>query len=211
MVPEQDWATGLGIDLTDDDCYEAMRAIPGYLDISLEDFREIYRLALTHAAGRLTGGLKAGDLMEPVILTLTPDQGLGQAVRALAGMQLKGAPVVDGAGRPVGMLSETDVLRHLGVRTWLGLLVQHLDGDLGLELCCRGALVGGLMTAPAVVVTAEAGVMEVLATFRTHPGRRMPVVDPGDGHVLGILARKALLHRLGPSAEVGWASSELGP
>ena len=101
----------LGVDLTDDDCYEAMREIPGYLDISLEDFREVYRLALAHAAGRLTGGLTAGDLMEPVTLTLTPDQPLDQAVRSLAGMGLKGAPVVDGSGRPVGMLSETDVLR----------------------------------------------------------------------------------------------------
>jgi CBS domain-containing membrane protein len=196
MVSERDWARDLGVDLTDDDCYEAMRAIPGYLDISLEDFRELYRLALAHAAGRLTGGLRADDLMEPVTLTLTPEQGLDQAVRSLAGMRLKGAPVVDGAGCPVGMLSETDVLRHLGGTTWLGLLVQHLDGDLGLELCCRGALVGHLMTAPAVVVTAEAGVMEVLGTFRTHPGRRMPVVDPGDGRVLGILARKDLMHRL---------------
>jgi CBS-domain-containing membrane protein len=186
----------LGVDLTDEDCYEAMRATPGYLDISLEDFREIYRLALTHAAGRLTGGLRAGDLMEPVILTLTPDQCLAPAVRSLARLRLKGAPVVDGAGRPLGMLSETDVLRHLGVTTWLGLLVQHLDGDRGLELCCREALVRDVMTAPAVVVTAAAGVMEVLARFRTHPGRRMPVVDHGDGRVLGILARKVLMHRL---------------
>jgi len=66
------------------------------------------------------------------------------------------------------------------------------------------------MTAPAVVVPAAAGVMEVLARFRTHKGRRMPVVDPGDGRVLGILARKALMHRLGPSAEAGWGSAELG-
>ena len=56
------------------------------------------------------------------------------------------------------------------------------------------------MTAPVVVVTAGAGVMEVLAAFRTHSGRRMPVVDAGDGRVLGILARKALMHRLGSGA-----------
>ena len=82
MVPDRDWARGLGVDLTDDDCYEAMRAIPGYLDISLEDFREVYRLALAHAAGRLTGGLTAGDLMEPVTLTLSarPAPGPGRPV-----------------------------------------------------------------------------------------------------------------------------------
>lgn len=196
MVPEQNWAQSLGVALTDEDCYEAMQEIPGYLDISLEDFREVYRLALAHAAGRLTGGLAAGDLMTPITVTLRPDQPLDQAVRTLAGQGLKGAPVVDEADRPVGMLSEADVLGHLGVATWLGLLVKHLDGDLGLDPCCRGALVQDWMTTPVVVVTAEAGVLEVLAAFRTHPGRRMPVVDAVDGRVLGILARKALIHKL---------------
>jgi len=34
-----------GIDLKDEDIYEAMRAIPGYLDITPGDFKEVYRLA----------------------------------------------------------------------------------------------------------------------------------------------------------------------
>lgn len=40
-------------ELTDEDILEAMRGIPGYIDISTEDFRQIYRLAWRHALQRL--------------------------------------------------------------------------------------------------------------------------------------------------------------
>lgn len=40
-------------ELTDEDILDAMRHIPGYLDISTEDFRVIYHLAWRHAVARL--------------------------------------------------------------------------------------------------------------------------------------------------------------
>lgn len=40
-------------ELTDDDIIDAMMQIPGYLDISTEDFRTIYHLAWRHAVARL--------------------------------------------------------------------------------------------------------------------------------------------------------------
>jgi CBS domain-containing membrane protein len=40
-------------ELTDEDILDAMRHIPGYLDISTEDFRIIYHLAWRHAVARL--------------------------------------------------------------------------------------------------------------------------------------------------------------
>ena len=39
--------------LTDEDILDAMAHIPGYLDISTEDFRVIYHLAWQHAVARL--------------------------------------------------------------------------------------------------------------------------------------------------------------
>lgn len=187
---------GFGIELTDEDCYDAMQRIPGYLDISLEDFREVYRLALDHATERLLGGVRARDLMAPRPLALSPDLPLDQAVRELAAQRLKGAPVVDGAGRVIGMLSETDLLRRLGAGTCLGLLVRHLDGDAALDRCCHEGRVRDLMTAPAVCIAADAVIQDIATAFRAHPGRRMPVVD-AKGRLLGMLARKDLLGRLG--------------
>lgn len=40
-------------ELTDEDILDAMRQVPGYLDISTEDFRIIYHLAWHHAVKRL--------------------------------------------------------------------------------------------------------------------------------------------------------------
>ena len=40
-------------ELTDEDILDAMQHIPGYLDISTEDFRTIYHLAWRHAVARL--------------------------------------------------------------------------------------------------------------------------------------------------------------
>ncbi len=47
-------------ELTDEDILDAMRHIPGSLDISTEDFRVIYHLAWRHAVVRLRGRLISG-------------------------------------------------------------------------------------------------------------------------------------------------------
>jgi CBS domain-containing membrane protein len=41
------------LELTDEDILDAMQHVPGYLDISTEDFRTIYHLAWRHAVARL--------------------------------------------------------------------------------------------------------------------------------------------------------------
>lgn len=44
-------------DISDSDIYEAMREMSGYIDITLEDFREIYRHAYLHAHKKVTTGV----------------------------------------------------------------------------------------------------------------------------------------------------------
>lgn len=56
-MTEMDAMVELDIDhepeLTDEDILDAMQHVPGYLDISTEDFRVIYHLAWRHAVERL--------------------------------------------------------------------------------------------------------------------------------------------------------------
>jgi hypothetical protein len=47
-------------ELSDEDILDAMQHIPGYLDISTEDFRIIYHLAWQHAMERLQAGKGKG-------------------------------------------------------------------------------------------------------------------------------------------------------
>lgn len=48
------------IELSDEDILDAMQHIPGYLDISTEDFRIIYHLAWQHAMERLLARKEKG-------------------------------------------------------------------------------------------------------------------------------------------------------
>ena len=43
-----------GVELQDEDIFEAMKAISGYLDITPGDFKEVYQLAYRHALAQGT-------------------------------------------------------------------------------------------------------------------------------------------------------------
>lgn len=52
------------LELSDEDILDAMAHVPGYIDISTEDFRTIYHLAWRHALERLraaNGESEKGD------------------------------------------------------------------------------------------------------------------------------------------------------
>jgi CBS-domain-containing membrane protein len=183
-------------DLTESDVAEAMRDIPGYLDISPQDFREVYRASAAHALARLAGSPAAGSLMRTGGPALSPAQPLAVAVAQMAGAGVKSAAVVDAQGLVRGILSETDVLRHLGADSSLALLAR-LAGEPDLVgRCCAGTRVESVMTAPAETLGAAATLPAMTRAFARHPGRTMPVVDP-QGRLLGMLARKDLVRACG--------------
>ena len=54
----------------------------------------------------------AGELMSPNPQSLREDATLKEAVAFLVDRGVSGAPVIDEAGRPVGVLTQTDILVH---------------------------------------------------------------------------------------------------
>ena len=177
------------MDLADSDILDAMRHIPGYLDITTDDFRTIYHLAHRHAVGRLFGNFRAKNLMRAGMAPLHPDMPLDQAAKALVKSGYKALPVVDANGRVAGILTENDFLRRLEVDSFLQLLLNLLDEDFEFKHRCHETPVSKAMTSPVITVGKDAGFAETIAAFHRHEGRSMPVVD-SDGHLLGLLLRK---------------------
>lgn len=177
------------IELTDDDILDAMKHIPGYLDITTDDFRSIYHLAHHHALERIFVGVTAGRLMRSAITPLHPDTTLDIAARALADSGFKGLPVVDDRGYVIGMLTETDFLNRLKAKNFLELLLRMLEDSYEFTHNCHETPVSTAMTQPAVTVGRDAGSMEILDAFHHHGGRSMPVVS-ADGKLLGLLLRE---------------------
>ncbi|MBK1700503.1 HPP family protein [Thiococcus pfennigii] len=180
-------------ELTDEDVLDAMRRIPGYLDISTEDFRAIYQLARAHASERLFQQVSAGALMRIGVAPLRSEMPVGEAARALVMQDCKSLPVVDDAGQVVGILTETDLLRCLGVGSYLELLFDAVEHIPVIEEHCGQRSVTEVMTAPAITVREQDGFTAMMRAFRRHPGRTMPVVDAA-GRLRGMLLRKDFLH-----------------
>lgn len=181
------------LELTDEDILDAMQHIPGYLDISTEDFRLVYHFAHRHALQRVFKNLRAANLMRTEIEPLEPDLPLDQAAQVMAGQGLKSLPVVDEDNRVIGMLTETDFLRRLQADTFLELLLRLVADSGRFAHRCHETPVREIMTTPVVTLAADSGFMDVVSAFHTHEGRSMPVVGP-DGHLLGMLLRKDFLN-----------------
>lgn len=177
------------IELSDDDILDAMRHIPGYLDITTEDFRQIYHLAHRHALARMFGGITAERLMRAPVEPLHPDTTLDLAAKALADSGYKGLPVVDGNGGVIGMLTESDFLTRLKAKSFVELLLRMLDSSFELAHRCHETPVRAAMTQPAVTVRLDAGFAQIMEAFHSHGGRSMPVVNAA-GELAGLLLRK---------------------
>lgn len=177
------------LDLNDEDIIDAMQHISGYLDISTEDFRDIYHLAHRHASGRIFKNFKAETLIRKGIEPLHPGMHLDDAAKTIIRAGLKSLPVVDENGCVIGMLTETDYLRQLNVDTFLELLLGMLNEGFEFKHRCHETCVSEAMTTPAVTVNRGAGFQEVVSAFHLHEGRSTPVVD-SEGHLLGMLLRK---------------------
>jgi CBS domain-containing protein len=145
--------------------------------------------------------LTAADLMSRPVTALTPDMPLREAAGLLAREQLSGAPVVDAAGRCVGVLSATDFVRWAarggcaatprcsmppgGGPDWDAL-------DVGLF---PAETVGASMTADPVTVGRAAGVREVARVMLDAHVHRVGVVDRR-GRLVGLVSSTDLLAAL---------------
>jgi CBS-domain-containing membrane protein len=63
-----------------------------------------------HAARAKAGGVTAADLMTSPAVTIGPDEAVEHAVRLMQDRKVKRLPVIDQAGRLVGIISRSDVL-----------------------------------------------------------------------------------------------------
>ena len=180
-----------GIDFKEEDILEAMRAIPGYLDITPGDFKEVYRLAFQHALERLSREVTAAEIMTTDVVMVQPDTPLADVAAAMGRRGVSGVPVIDAGQKVVGVISEKDFLVRLGVaepRNFMNLLASCLMAKGCVALPIGYALAGDIMSSPAVTVGPETSVREIAALFTARGINRVVVTDPA-GRLLGLVSR----------------------
>ncbi len=133
-----------------------------------------------------------GDLMTRPVVQAPRDMPFKELVQLLTEHDVTAVPVVDGSGRPVGVVSEGDLLRKTsGQADPSGLLpVPHPEAWERAK--ARGAKAEELMSAPAVCARPEWTVVEAARVMSDGNIKRLPVVDE-TGKLLGIISRGDLL------------------
>ena len=180
-----------GLEIKEEDILEAMRAIPGYLDITPGDFKEVYRLAFAHALERLSRDVTAGEIMTTDVVTVKPDTPVAEAAAAMGRRGVSGVPVVDAEHKVVGMISEKDFLARMGVqdaRNFMSLVANCLMTKACVALPIGVALAGDLMSSPAVTVAPDTPVKDIAALLTQKAINRVAVTDPA-GRLLGLVSR----------------------
>ncbi len=180
-----------GLDLKEEDILEAMRSIPGYLDITPGDFKEIYRLAFQHALARLSREVSAAEIMTQDVVTVNPDTPVADVAAAMGRRGVSGLPVVDADNKVVGMISEKDFLSRMGVTeplNFMSLVAGCLKTKGCIALPIKQALARDLMSSPAVTVFPETPVRTIAATLTARCINRVAVTDPA-GRLLGLVSR----------------------
>ena len=133
--------------------------------------------------------IKVRDIMTPDPQRITPETPVQEVVRLLLTVTFTSVPVVDRAGRPLGIVTQGDLVYRAGLPLRLGLLAEAAPGhkDSALE-ALTGKQAEAVMTQPAVVISEDQRLTEAVDLMLRKDVKRLPVVDE-NGLLTGMLSR----------------------
>jgi CBS domain-containing protein len=132
---------------------------------------------------------KVRDIMTPAPQKVHPDTSLDQVARLLLSSTFTALPVVAGDDRPVGVISQGDLIYKAGLPLRLGLLAASDQGKVSSVLeALAPKQAREAMTTPAVTIEQDKLVTDAVHLMLKKKVKRLPVVDAG-GRLVGILSR----------------------
>src|SRR5262249_55682881 len=154
--------------------------------------------------------MRAADVMTTAVVTVAPNATVAVIAKLMLEKKISGVPVVDGAGKLVGIVSEGDLLRRVESETerkrprWLEIFASNTQ--LAAEYVkSHGRTAKDVMTRDVVSVAEATPLAEIADLLETKRIKRVPVVR--DGKLVGIVSRSNLLRAVasGAGASAGGA------
>ncbi|BCB95281.1 hypothetical protein JZK55_02030 [Dissulfurispira thermophila] len=189
--------TQKGLEISDEDIRAALREIKTYVDITEDDLKKIYSIALRHAKERLASKISVSDVMTKNVVTISKNADIHEASRLLSENGISGLPVVDDDNHVIGIITEADLLLMVGMRQGYTFkdIIRHLLGE-PLSGRKNGNKVEDVMTSPAMTTKADADIREVARILDERRIKRLPVVD-SENRLIGIISRADIVRAIG--------------
>ena len=137
--------------------------------------------------------MQAREMMSTPVITVTAEASLKEVAELMIARGVSGVPVVDGDGRPLGMISESDFLARDEFNRRSGVF-ERLGETLGSGTRQHGRTAADLMVAPLITARPDAQVRELAQLMATHAINRVPIVE--DGRIIGMVTRADVLRTL---------------
>jgi CBS domain-containing protein len=140
--------------------------------------------------------MRAHQIMTRPVITILPDAPITEAARIMLQRHISGLPVVDAAGKLVGIVSEGDFIRRseIGTQRRRGHFLKFILGpgqaatDFVQE---HGRRISEIMTRDLITVTEDTTLETIVSLMEKNKLKRLPVIRAG--RVVGIVSRANLL------------------
>jgi CBS domain-containing protein len=143
--------------------------------------------------------MRVRDVMTRNVISVGPHEPILQAAHSMLQNRISGLPVIDAAGKLVGIVSEGDFLRRGEIGTqrrrpkWFEFLLG--PGRLAAEYVhVSGKKVAEVMTTDPCTVSEDDSLETVVELMEQRRIKRLPVLR--DGRMIGIVSRANLMHAL---------------
>lgn len=146
----------------------------------------------------------AQDIMTSEVITISPEADITEAVKILLDKGINGLPVIDGEGRLVGILCQSDLVR-MQKSLPIPSLFTLLDGFVPLSSSAlldaevkriAASKVSDAMSTKVVTVAPDMTIDEIAALMVDKKFHTLPVMQ--DDKLLGIVGKKDVLKTLIP-------------
>lgn len=182
-----------------EDYERALQSMDTFMDIGVEDLMTLAERAQYFAGQRATESLKVSRIMSHPVRVVREQTTMSDAAHLMVTEHISGIPVVDDEARLVGILTEADFLRGLGVpahhpthNLWqtLELMFSHLAHHGELE--APEDPVADHMVRDLVCTSPDRYVDDVIRLMKQHRVKRV-LVCSGDRRLVGVVTRSDLV------------------
>jgi CBS domain-containing protein len=141
--------------------------------------------------------MQARDVMVSPVITASKTATVREIAKLLLEKRISAVPVVDDAGKLVGILTESDLMRRVeaGTEHPYSWWVHFLAGDATVAadyVKSHAAKIEDVMTSNVVTAAPETPLHEIATLLEEHQIRRVPIVDNA-GDLIGIVSRANLI------------------
>jgi CBS domain-containing protein len=172
--------------------------------VSVADLQVVSHKTQKHLIPR---HLRVRDVMTAPPKRATLATPASDVLRMLLSAEFNSVPVVDGLDKPVGIITQGDLISRAGMPVRLGLMEQLGSENLDAVLkAMADKTAQQIMTTPVVTVGQDRQLTDAVDIMLQRNFKRLPVVDDG-GKLIGVLARADIFHTITAEAP-DWKSMQ---